>query len=184
MVTTTSANWHGQEGLWPLMWQQILLSITALLIAMAIGLTLALWLGHLGRAGFLAVNVTNVGRAVPTFALLAVLVIPLPSALLDVSRGHAALPRNLAARVMNAMRETGPTWRAVSPKAGGVRLTTREWEVLELLEQGLTTQEIAERLTLTSGAVRSHISGALRKIGATDRAEAVRFLRGEIAQSA
>jgi osmoprotectant transport system permease protein len=71
---TTSANWHGQEGLWPLMWQQVLLCITAMLIAMAFGLTLALWLGHLGRAGFLAVNVTNVGRAVPTFALLAVLV--------------------------------------------------------------------------------------------------------------
>jgi two-component system, NarL family, nitrate/nitrite response regulator NarL len=108
----------------------------------------------------------------------------LPTALTDVSRGHAALPRNLAARVMTAMRESGPTWRAVAPRSTGVRLTTREWEVLELLEQGLTTHEIAERLTLTTGAVRSHISGALRKIGATDRAEAVRFLRGEAAQSA
>jgi DNA-binding NarL/FixJ family response regulator len=82
------------------------------------------------------------------------------------------------------MRESGPTWRAVGPRSAGVRLTTREWEVLELLEQGLSTHEIAERLTLTTGAVRSHISGALRKIGATDRAEAVRFLRGQVAQSA
>ena len=32
------------------------------------------WLGHLGRGGFLAINISNVGRAVPTFALLAVLV--------------------------------------------------------------------------------------------------------------
>ena len=108
----------------------------------------------------------------------------LPSAIIDVSRGHAALPRNLAARVMTAMRESGPTWRAVGPRSTGVRLTTREWEVLELLEQGLSTHEIAERLTLTTGAVRSHISGALRKIGATDRAEAVRFLRGQVAESA
>jgi osmoprotectant transport system permease protein len=71
---TTSANWHGPEGIWTLLVQQLLLSATALLVAMVIGLTLALWLGHLGRGGFLAVNVTNVGRAVPTFALLAILV--------------------------------------------------------------------------------------------------------------
>ena len=30
----------------------------------------ALWLGHLGRGGFLALNISNVGRAIPTFALL------------------------------------------------------------------------------------------------------------------
>jgi two-component system NarL family response regulator len=107
----------------------------------------------------------------------------LPAALLDVCRGQAALPRNLAARVMTAMRESGPTWRAATPKPG-IRLTTREWEVLELLEQGLSTQEIADRLTLTTGAVRSHISAALRKIGATDRDEAIRLLRGQAAQSA
>jgi osmoprotectant transport system permease protein len=71
---TTGHNWSGPEGLWHLLVQQLLLSMTALAIAMAIGLPLALWLGHLGRAGFLAVNVTNVGRAVPTFALLAILV--------------------------------------------------------------------------------------------------------------
>jgi osmoprotectant transport system permease protein len=39
-----------------------------------IGLPVALWLGHLGRGGFLAINISNVGRAIPTFALLAILV--------------------------------------------------------------------------------------------------------------
>jgi osmoprotectant transport system permease protein len=71
---TTGSNWGGSEGMWHLLVQQLLLSVTALVVAMAIGLTLALWLGHLGRAGFLSVNITNVGRAVPTFALLAILV--------------------------------------------------------------------------------------------------------------
>ncbi len=107
----------------------------------------------------------------------------LPAAIVDVTRGRAALPRNLAARLMGAMRDPAPTWRSVASQTG-LRLTTREWEVLELLEQELTTHEIAERLTLTSGAVRSHISAALRKIGAPNRAEAVRFLRGESALSA
>jgi osmoprotectant transport system permease protein len=71
---TTGSNWAGDEGIWHLLVQQLLLSFTALAVAMAIGLTVALWLGHLGRAGFLTVNLTNVGRAVPTFALLAILV--------------------------------------------------------------------------------------------------------------
>jgi osmoprotectant transport system permease protein len=71
---TTGSNWSGDEGIWHLLVQQLLLSFTALAIAMVIGLTVALWLGHLGRAGFLTVNLTNVGRAVPTFALLAILV--------------------------------------------------------------------------------------------------------------
>ena len=46
-------------------------AVTALLIAMLIGLPIALWLGHRGRGGWLAINISNVGRAVPTFALLA-----------------------------------------------------------------------------------------------------------------
>ncbi len=57
-----------------LLLQQLLLSFTALAVAVLVGLPVALWLGHLGRGGFLAINVSNVGRAVPTFALLALLV--------------------------------------------------------------------------------------------------------------
>ena len=41
---------------------------------MVVGLPIALWLGHLGRGGFLAINISNIGRAIPTFALLALLV--------------------------------------------------------------------------------------------------------------
>ena len=51
----------------------MLLTVTALLIAMLAALPVALWLGHLGRGGFLAINVSNVGRAVPTFAVLVLL---------------------------------------------------------------------------------------------------------------
>jgi osmoprotectant transport system permease protein len=71
---TDPANWQGADGIWTLLLQQLLISVTALAAAMVIGLPLALWLGHLGRGGFLAINVSNVGRAVPTFALLAILV--------------------------------------------------------------------------------------------------------------
>lgn len=71
---TEAGNWSGNGGILELLVQQLLLTGTALVLATLIGLPLALWLGHLGRGGFLAINISNVGRAIPTFALLALLV--------------------------------------------------------------------------------------------------------------
>ena len=71
---TDTGSWTGDGGMLALLLQQLLLSFTALGAAVLLGLPVALWLGHLGRGGFLAINVSNVGRAVPTFALLALLV--------------------------------------------------------------------------------------------------------------
>lgn len=69
------ASWSGSDGIAALLGQQLLLTVTALLMAMVVGLPIALWLGHLGRGGFLAINISNVGRAIPTFALLGLLVV-------------------------------------------------------------------------------------------------------------
>ncbi len=71
---TTAANWTGTGGILDYLVQQLLLTASALALAIPIGLPLALWLGHIGRGGFLAINISNVGRAIPTFALLALLV--------------------------------------------------------------------------------------------------------------
>jgi len=71
---TTSAHWTGDGGLLDLLGQQLLLTATALVLALLLGLPLALWLGHLGRGGWLATNLSGIGRAVPVFALLALLV--------------------------------------------------------------------------------------------------------------
>jgi osmoprotectant transport system permease protein len=71
---TDGSNWAGDGGMAELLLQQLLLTFTALGIALVLGLPLALWLGHLGRGGFLAINIAGVGRAVPTFAVLALLV--------------------------------------------------------------------------------------------------------------
>lgn len=67
------ANWTGDGGMAELLAQQLLLTVTALAIAAALGLPVALWLGHLGRGSFLAISISNIGRAVPTFAVLVVL---------------------------------------------------------------------------------------------------------------
>jgi len=70
---TDGANWAGSNGIGAFAVQQLLLTVTAMLIAMALGLPTALYLGHRRRGGFLAVNISNVGRAVPVFAVLLVL---------------------------------------------------------------------------------------------------------------
>lgn len=67
------ANWSGDDGIGAYAIQQVLHTVTSLVIAMLIGLPIALLLGHLGKGGFLAVNLSNMGRAVPVFAVLIVL---------------------------------------------------------------------------------------------------------------
>ncbi|MZD09893.1 ABC transporter permease subunit [Streptomyces sp. SID5785] len=70
---STSANWQGDKGVWHRLAEHLYFSGVALGIACLLALPLALWLGHLGRGGALAVNVSNVGRAVPTLAVLVLL---------------------------------------------------------------------------------------------------------------
>ncbi|GLZ09570.1 hypothetical protein Acsp03_70360 [Actinomadura sp. NBRC 104412] len=50
----------------------LLLSATAFALAAVIAVPLGIWLGHLGRGGFIAVSVSNVGRALPSLALIAI----------------------------------------------------------------------------------------------------------------
>lgn len=67
------ANWQGENGLVNRLVEHLLLTGTATAVAVLLGLPLAVWLGHIGRGGLLAVNISNIGRAVPTFAVLLVL---------------------------------------------------------------------------------------------------------------
>src|SRR5580765_7860732 len=52
-------------------------------------------------------------------------------------------------------------------------LTLREREVMELVRQGLTNDQIAERLNITSDGVKYHVSQVLSKLGVSSRHEAV-----------
>ncbi|MBN6547696.1 ABC transporter permease, partial [Actinacidiphila bryophytorum] len=72
---TTGANWSGQEGVVHRLGEHLYFSGVSLAIAMALALPPALLLGHHGRGGALAVNVSNAGRAVPTFAVLTLLLL-------------------------------------------------------------------------------------------------------------
>jgi osmoprotectant transport system permease protein len=52
-------------------WEHIKLSLAAMGVACAVAVPVGLWLGHIGKGGFLAISVSNVGRAVPSLALIA-----------------------------------------------------------------------------------------------------------------
>lgn len=69
----TGANWSGEGGAGARFGEHVFLTAVCLALACAVALPVALWLGHLGRGGPLAVNLSNVGRAVPTFAVLVLL---------------------------------------------------------------------------------------------------------------
>ncbi|MEU6098647.1 ABC transporter permease subunit [Streptomyces sp. NPDC047079] len=72
---TDPAHWAGDDGIGHRLTQHVLLTVSCLIISCAIALPIALVLGHLGRGGALAVNISNVGRAVPTFAVLVLLLL-------------------------------------------------------------------------------------------------------------
>ncbi|MET7298984.1 ABC transporter permease [Embleya sp. NPDC005575] len=67
------ANWSGESGVWNRLTEHIVLTVVCVLIAVAIALPIALWLGHLGKGGAAAINISNIGRAIPTFAVLVLL---------------------------------------------------------------------------------------------------------------
>lgn len=98
----------------------------------------------------------------------------LPLALQGVLDGEAALPRGLVARLIDEFRQRDRV--GTRPQGPLAELTSREWEVLDLMRQGLTTSDIAERLFVTPVTVRTHVSAILRKLHVRDREAALRLL--------
>ncbi|WP_433548980.1 ABC transporter permease [Streptomyces sp. CA-294286] len=72
---TDATHWNAEGGIWDRLGEHLFLTVVCLLLSCLIALPVALVLGHLGRGGALAVNISNVGRAVPTFAVLVLLLL-------------------------------------------------------------------------------------------------------------
>lgn len=72
---TDPAHWPGENGITHRLVQHLVLTVVCLVVSCLIALPVALVLGHLGRGGALAVNISNIGRAVPTFAVLVLLLL-------------------------------------------------------------------------------------------------------------
>ena len=76
------------------------------------------------------------------------------------------LAQGIFPRVVREIPDAG--WRPVRS-----RLTTREWEIVEHLSEGKSTQHIADGLVLSPKTVYSHVKSVMRKLGVHSRAEVV-----------
>jgi len=101
----------------------------------------------------------------------------LPHVVRSVMRGEAAVPRHFVTKLIDALR--GPERRRRSIVLAGerrVELTSREWEVVELLRLGRSTKEIAEELDISQVTVRRHLSAVYAKLGVESKAAALRLV--------
>ena len=103
----------------------------------------------------------------------------LGAALRGVLAGEAALPRSLALKVIQQLQS--PSKRRFRPAKGSpaARLTSREAEVLEMMAEGLSTEQIAEKLFIGKVTVRTHVSNVLKKLRVPDRESAVRLVQSQ-----
>lgn len=60
----------GGSHLWPLLWTHLRVTFEAMIVSIALTLPIAMWLGHKGKGQLAASTAANVGRAVPSFAVL------------------------------------------------------------------------------------------------------------------
>ncbi len=99
----------------------------------------------------------------------------LPRTLEGTMAGEAAISRTLSRRLLGQLRDT-------AEKSSGLRpvkspLTSREWEVMDLLIEQRSTDEIADALVVSQETVRSHIKSILRKLDVRSRGDAVAAAR-------
>jgi len=101
----------------------------------------------------------------------------LPAVVRAVLLGEPAIPRPLVAVLMNRLRGGGAKRHLVVRDGRGVDLTSREWEVLDSMREGLSTREIATKLLIADVTVRRHIGAVLKKLHVQSRREALELLR-------
>jgi DNA-binding NarL/FixJ family response regulator len=83
--------------------------------------------------------------------------------------GEPIIPNQLLTPLLQLIREIPDGgWRPLHS-----RLTTREWEIIELLEKGASTHQIADQLVLSTTTIYSHIKSVLRKLGVHNRHDAI-----------
>ena len=96
----------------------------------------------------------------------------------SVLSGDAGLSPSIQRRLLERLSEPEPlpSSESAEPPDG---LTTRETEVLVLIADGLSNQEIARELHVSTATVKTHINNLFAKTGLKDRAQAVRYAYGK-----
>ena len=131
-------------------------SVTVILLTSAESHDLGVLGLRVGAAGYLRSDVPPMSMA---------------RAIVGALRGEAAIPRSLAMRLVEHLRAETSSGEHLRPLGGP--LTARQWQVLDLLCEGGTTEEIAATLTISPETVRSHVKGIFRRLNVRSREEAV-----------
>lgn len=92
-------------------------------------------------------------------------------ALRSVASGDAGISRSLTMHLIEFVRQVPPGGVGMRPVRSN--LTSREWEVLDLVCSGATTREIADRLFLSEGTIYTHTKSIMRKLGVKSRDDAI-----------
>ncbi|HEY6114613.1 MAG TPA: response regulator transcription factor [Candidatus Dormibacteraeota bacterium] len=99
----------------------------------------------------------------------------LTTAIRRAGEGEFLLPAATMSRLLGRQREARRS--AAAREKIAEELTTREHEVLKMMAAGLDNYDIAEKLGIGYGTVRSHVRGVLEKLGARSRLQAVALAR-------
>ena len=157
------AHWQGDDGIPTRVWEHAALSGSSVLVAAAIALPLGLYLGHTGRGAFAAINVANVGRALPSLALIA-FALPVSFAL---GQGLGFFPTFLAliplalppiltntfVAVRSVERDTVEAARGMGLREGQILRSVELPLALPLILGGLRTAAVNVVATATLGAL-------------------------------
>lgn len=162
---TDPAHWTGPDGIPTRLLEHLTISTAAVVVACLIAIPIGLWIGHTGRRAFIAINLANVGRAVPSYAVMA-MILPISLAF-SPQYGLAVIPTFLAMTLLAippilvntyaALREVD---RDLIEAARGMGM--REGQVLRRVEipiglpimvGGIRTAAVQVVATTTLGAV-------------------------------
>lgn len=163
------ANLFGSDGLQGRIGEHLILSVIPLLLAVAIALPLGAWIGHSGRFANLVINIANIGRAIPSLAILALATMLLQAFIVSIGlRQFAseiatmialtalAIPpilTNAYVGVQNVDRETVEAARGMGMSGRQVLAKLEVPLAAPLIVAGLRTSAVAVVATATLGAV-------------------------------
>jgi osmoprotectant transport system permease protein len=155
---STAANWWGTEGIVHRLEEHVAMSFVSLVVAMVIALPIGLVLGHTGRGGPLAINLSNLGRAVPSFAIIVITasIVGIGAKPAFIALVALAVPP----MVTNTYTAVRGVDREVKEAAVGMGLTGRQvlWKVevpmgLPLIMAGVRTSGVQVVATATLAAL-------------------------------
>jgi len=163
-------NWSGNAGWVNRIWEHVQVSGAAVIAAAVIAIPIAAWLGHTGRGGTLAVSIVNIGRAIPSFGIIAIalpITIELANRAPFISSGLGFLPTFIALFALALPPIFTNTYTGVRTvdadtveAARGMGITERRilWEVelpiaSPVVLAGLRTSAVQVVATATLGAL-------------------------------